>query len=138
MAEVIVEDVIEASVDDVWAIMSDFGGVQRWSSAIEKCEVEGEGVGAVRTLTMPGGLTLRERLESLDAPGHRFSYSIVEPTPLPLRGYLSTVTLRDRAGRCAVDWRSRFEPAGVSEEQAQAMVRGIYTGGIAAVKKALA
>ncbi len=38
---------------------------------------------------------------------------------------------------CRVDWRGTFEPDGVPEEQAQAMVRGIYTGGIAGVRKLL-
>ena len=36
---------------------------------------------------------------------------------------------------CRVDWEGRFEPDGASEEQAQSIVRGIYTGGIAAVRK---
>ena len=38
---------------------------------------------------------------------------------------------------CRVDWQGTFEPDGVPEEQAQAMVRGIYTGGIAGARKLL-
>jgi len=45
---------------------------------------------------------------------------------------------------CRVEWRGTFEPDGVEEEpdgveeeQAQGMVRGIYTGGIAGVRKLL-
>lgn len=136
MTEVIVRDVIAAPVDAVWELVGDFGAVDRWS-AIERCSVEGDGVGAVRTLAMPGGLSLRERLEAFDADGRSFSYSIVEPTPLPLRGYRSTLSLEERDGKCAVDWRGTFEPVGVSEDQAKKMVQGIYTGGIAALKKRL-
>lgn len=137
MAEVIVREEIDASVDAVWDLMSDFGGVADNSPVIERCDVEGEGVGAVRTLHMQGGLQLQERLEAFDPAGRTWSYSIVEPAPLPLKDYLSTVTLTDADGRCAVEWRSTFEPDGVSEEQAREMIRGIYTGGIAAARKAL-
>ena len=38
---------------------------------------------------------------------------------------------------CPVERRGTFEPDGVEEEQAQGMVRGIYTGGIAGVRKLL-
>ncbi len=38
---------------------------------------------------------------------------------------------------CRIDWQGTFEPDGVPEEQAQAMVRGIYTGGIAGARKLL-
>jgi hypothetical protein len=137
VAEVVVKDVIDAPVEAVWEILADFGGVKRWSSIIESCEVEGDGVGAVRTLGLPGGVSLRERLESLDAGRHTYAYSILEPAPLPLKGYLARVSLTDRGGRCAIDWRGSFEPAGVSEEQAAKLVRGVYTGGIAALKKEL-
>ncbi|MCG8591290.1 MAG: SRPBCC family protein [Proteobacteria bacterium] len=137
MAEVNVSDEIAAPVADVWKLIRDFGGVGKWGS-VEKCEVEGEGVGAVRTLTMPGGLSLQERLESFDEAQHQFSYSILEPCPLPVTGYLSTVTLSAAGDACHIDWNGRFEPNGsVPEDQVKGMVQGIYTGGIKAMKKAL-
>lgn len=137
MSEVHVKEEIAAPVQTVWEMLSDFGGVAKWSAAIESCEVEGDGVGAVRTLAMPGGLKLQERLESFDEDAKSFSYSIIEPCPLPFTNYVSEVRITEAgADRCTVDWKGRFEPSG-DEEQAQKMVRGIYTGGIAAIKKQL-
>jgi hypothetical protein len=134
-----VSDEIAASADAVWRVVRDFGGLTRWSPGIEKCEVEGDGVGAVRTLSMPGGLALQERLEAFDDAGRSFSYSIVEPTPLPLSGYLSTLRVTPLGDdRCRVDWEGRFTSAeGTPEDQARGMVQGIYTGGIKALQKHL-
>ncbi len=139
MAEVSVEETVEAPAGAVWELVSDFGGVDKWAGpAIQGCSVEGEGVGAVRSLTLPGDAVLQERLESFDEGERRLSYSIVEPTPIPLRNYLSTLQVAEEGpGRCRVVWSGRFEPAGASEEQAAGMVRGIYTGGIAGIRKAL-
>jgi len=100
--------------------------------------VEGEGVGAVRTLTLAGGATLQERLESLDPKARSFQYSILGESPLPVRDYLSTLTLEPRGpNRCHVTWSSEFEPVGVAEEQAVAMIEGVYRGGISSLKSTL-
>jgi hypothetical protein len=137
--EVRVSEEVAAPADAVWQRVRDFGGLTDWSPGIEKCEIEGEGVGAVRTLTMPGGLTLQEKLESFDESGRSFSYSIVEPTPLPLSGYLSTFQVTALGDdRCRIDWTGRFTPAeGTPEEQARGMVEGIYGGGIKALRKSV-
>ena len=55
---------IAASAADVWQILADFGGV-RVGGPITAFEIEGEGVGAVRTITMSGGQVI-ERLDVHD------------------------------------------------------------------------
>jgi len=95
-------------------------------------------VGAVRTLGMAGGLSLRERLEAQDDAARRFSYSIIGESPLPLRDYFSTVTVEpDGEDACRVDWRGRFEPKGGDESGPARIVHGIYAGGLAALGKQL-
>jgi pimeloyl-ACP methyl ester carboxylesterase len=138
MSEVEVVEEIAAPAAKVWELMRDFGGLTKWASAIESCEVEGQGVGAVRTLGMPGGLSLKERLEAFDDAGRTFSYAIIGDNPLPLRDYLSVVKITEKgANACICTWRGTFEPEGGSGEQTQKMVRGIYTGSLAALKKTL-
>ena len=136
-----VKDRIEAPAEAVWDLVRDFGGITRWNppSAIEGCTVEGEGIGAVRTLTLPGDAVLQEKLESFDEGARTLSYSIVDPSPLPLSGYLSTLrVVEDGPQRCRVEWSGRMKPAaGTSEEQVTGMIRGIYTGGVAGICKAL-
>jgi len=137
MTEVIVKQEVRASADAVWELVRDFGGVAQWSSAIESCDVEGEGIGAVRTLGLGAAGAIRERLESLDDATRTFSYSIIDG-PLPVDNYLATLKVIDRgADACEVDWRSTFDPKGAPEEQVQSIIRGVYDGGIAEIKKNL-
>jgi hypothetical protein len=137
MASVKVADRIEASADRVWDLVRDFGGLQRWAAGVESVSVSGEGVGAVRTLGMPGGLTLHERLEAIDDRARTLSYAIVGTHPLPFDDYLATIRLTEDGDGCQVDWSSTFTPRAGAEAQAASLVEGIYRGGIAGLKKAV-
>lgn len=136
MTIVKVEESVAASAGDVWNVLSDFGGIQV-GGPVEAFEIEGEGVGAVRTLTMNGALIV-ERLDVHDAENMTFTYSIInEDCPLPVSNYSATVKIaRDGDSGCTVNWSGSFEPAG-DEEAACSMVRGIYTGAIQRARKAL-
>ena len=136
MVNVKVSERIEASADRVWELFRDFGGVQRFSAGIEKVEVAGSGIGAVRTLSLPGGIALQERLEAFDDRGRRLQYAIVGG-PIPVTGYLATIEVKDEGTACRVDWSSTFEPKGISDDQGRAMIEGVYKGGLAGVRKAL-
>ncbi len=136
MGNVRVEEEIAADAGKVWDLMSDFGGVKSWNSGIETCEVEGEGVGMVRTLGM-GGISIQERLEKLDADNKTYSYAIIGG-PIPATGYLAKVVVSDAgAGRTKIVWTSEFEPNGATEEDLVKLFEGIYQGGIKAVEKAV-
>jgi len=136
MASVKVSERVDASASSVWDLLGDFGGVKRYSRGIERCTVRGEGVGAVRTLVLRGGLELQERLEAFDEPGRRLQYSIIAG-PLPFTDYLATIEIREDGEACVVDWSSTWEPVGVSEAQARELTEGIYRGSVADVRKAL-
>jgi carbon monoxide dehydrogenase subunit G len=136
MVSVKVSERVEASADRVWDLFRDFGGIQRFTSGFEKVEVTGSGIGAVRTITLPGGAALQERLEAFDDRGRKLQYAIVGG-PIPVANYLATIEVRDEGKACRIDWSSHFEPKGISDEQARAMIEGVYQSGIAGVKKAL-
>jgi carbon monoxide dehydrogenase subunit G len=139
MAKVEVSETIAAPAAKVWELLGDFGAVTKWGGAmLQTCTVEGEGVGAVRTIGLPGGMSIQERCEALDPASRSLTYSIIGKSPIPIRDYEATCRVVETGpAACRVDWSGTFEPDGTSEEQAQNMVRGIYTGGIAAVKKLL-
>jgi Polyketide cyclase / dehydrase and lipid transport len=139
MAEVKVSETIAAPASAVWELVADFGGVDKWGGPmLEHCTVEGDGVGAVRHISGPGGLAIAERLEAIDEAGCALSYAIVGKSPIPAKGYLATIRIREEGPRaCRVDWSSTFEPDGASEEQVARILRGVYTGGIAGLRKAL-
>jgi len=128
---------IAASADDVWNILSDFGGI-KVGGPIEAFEIEGEGVGAVRTITMGGGQVI-ERLDVFDPATRTFAYSILNnDNPLPVANYAATVKITAEGdGACRVDWSGTFDVDGADEETACTVVRGIYTGGIQRARAAL-
>jgi hypothetical protein len=136
--EVRVVEPVAAPAEKVWALIRGFGDLMQWAQGVESCTLEGSGVGAVRTVGLPGGLKLRERLESLDDAKRCFSYSIVGKTPLPFEAYLSKLEIRETgAAACELRWEGSFEPASGREAAAQQLVRGIYTSSIAALRKKL-
>jgi carbon monoxide dehydrogenase subunit G len=136
MVSVKVSETIGASAERVWELVRDFGGVERYAAGIEKCTVEGQGIGAVRTLGLAGGLSLQERLEAFDDAGRRLSYAIVAG-PIPVTDYLATIEVRDEGSSCRIDWSSTFEPKGISDDQARRMIEGVYKGGIVGIQRAL-
>ncbi len=136
MVSVKVSERVEASADKVWELFRDFGGIQRFSSGFQKVEVTGSGIGAVRTITLPGGAALQERLEAFDDRGRKLQYAIVGG-PIPVASYLATIEVKDEGKACRLDWSSHFEPKGITDEQARNMIEGVYKSGIAGVKKAL-
>src|SRR5215468_9709436 len=139
MSNVKVSESIAAPAERVWALLGDFGGVMKWGgSMLQSCTVEGSGVGAVRTIGPPGGASIQERLEAYDPARRALSYAIIGKSPILLRNYLATCrVVATGPNQCRVDWEGRFEPDGVPEEQAQNLVRGIYTGAITEVRKLL-
>ena len=135
MAHMNVEEEIAASAEAVWKLLSDFGGLKAWATMVESCELDGEGVGAVRTLSM-GGMMLKERLERLDEAAKSFSYSIVEG-PIPANNYLATVSVSEIGqGRSRIIFSTDFEPVGVPEADLVQLFEGVYSDMAKGVQKA--
>ena len=133
MAEVHETGEFGAGVDEVWKLVSDFGGMLE--SMGVPVELSGpEGIGQERKITMGPEPTV-ERLEELDNDAHRLVYSI-QSGPLPVANYLSTMQLSAIGDtRTKLDWSSTFDPAGgMAEDDAVTFVSGIYNGGIAGLQ----
>ena len=133
MAKIEVNEEYTASADAVWQRVADFGGIKDWMPGVESCDVEGEGVGAVRAVSI-GPMTIKERLESFDADGRSLSYSIVEG-PLPAENYLATIVVSEQGDGCRVDWTATFDLLeGVDEAAIAPAIAGGYGGALKALK----
>jgi len=138
MAAATIRDELDAPVERVWACFADFGDLSAWAPGRSRVPVDGQGIGAVRTVAGEGRPTVRERLEAYDPVGHTFSYAMLE-SPFPFTDYVATVRLRDLGGgRTSIDWSSTFEPRGLPTEQVAQMIEGIYRMFIARLKETLA
>ena len=137
MTIVTVVETVAANAIDVFKILGDFGRI-KVGGAITAFEIEGDGVGAERTITLGGGRVI-ERLDEHDSEKLIFGYSILnEDNPLPVSNYSSQVkiTANDETA-CTVTWSGTFEPKGADEAAASKVIRGIYTGGIASTRDTL-
>jgi len=116
---------INMSADAIWQVLSDFGAACQYLVMVVDCKVEGQGLGALRTLTYADGSTIVERLEALDAIAHRLSYALLTDTPF--RNCLTTMTLGDLGrGRCEVAWSAAFEADGLPASEAVEMLEGAF------------
>ena len=78
-----------ASVDEVWKLVGDFGGLL--SAMGMPVELSGEGIGQTRKISMGAEPTV-ERLEERDENAKRLVYSIVS-SGMPVQNYVSTMQL---------------------------------------------
>jgi hypothetical protein len=116
---------INRPADAIWRVLSDFGAACRHLVMVINCTVEGEGVGALRTLTYADGSVIVERLQALDDHAHRLSYALLSNTPF--RDCLTTVTVRDLGcEQCEVEWSAIFHSDGLPVNEAQEMLEGAF------------
>jgi len=135
MTQVAMSATIQASADKVWELVSDFNALPKYSEAIISSSLEGEGVGAVRTLTLGDDSQAKEKLESLDNQKKTLTYSIVE-AGLPIKNYLSTVAVKETvSNQCEVSWSSTFEPDGGPEAEGKNAIEGLYAVCFEGLKK---
>ncbi|MEU6041419.1 SRPBCC family protein [Actinomadura sp. NPDC047616] len=119
----------------VWQLIGGFGSLPDWLPYIPESTLS-EG-GRVRSLTNEEGGVIVERLEAFDNQARTYSYSILQ-SPFPVTGYRSTLTVHEVAGgQSRVEWSGTFTPAGTSEEEAISLFHGIYTEGLAALRRTL-
>lgn len=126
---VVVEKTVPVSRQRFFAELMDFGGVGKLSpEAVDKVECEGEGLGAVRTVSIKGTPgTIVERLD-VAYDERVFAYSILNETSLPLRNYIAVVELADApGGGCVVRWGSNWAAKPGREADVRQMLTQLYT-----------
>lgn len=84
---------IDRPIDEVWAILSDFAGLQEWHPGLATCETEGSGVGSLRRVTLKDGRGATERLDELDESTHTLVYSVTESVRPATIGLSARITL---------------------------------------------
>jgi ligand-binding SRPBCC domain-containing protein len=140
MLHVVRSTVIDAPVEQVWALLRDFNGFDGWHPAIVASLIErgrpADQVGVVRRVTLGDGSDVREQLLGLSDADMAFSYCLRD-TPVPLLNYVAHVTLAPvtDGDRTFWRWEARFDaPAGQEEAMEALVAQGIFRGGFDAVR----
>jgi hypothetical protein len=123
---------LDVPTDALWRLVSAFGDMS-WVPGDPKIEIRGEGVGQLRIIHRPGG-QIHEQLTSLDEEARTLTYVVPQGNPVPVTDYESRMTVSDDGGKGRLTWWCRFEPAGVSEEEAASDFEKRYHGVMAAIE----
>lgn len=140
MPRVYVSDVIDATRDDVWAVLRDFSAMDEWHPLIAEMHMEegqpADQVGAVRAFTLTDGGRLRERLLSLSDYDYHFRYDILE-SPLPWEDYVAECRLLPitAGNRTFIEWSTEFVCAQDKEsELVQLVSQEVFVAAFEALK----
>lgn len=137
---------IKADPEKVWALVKDFGNMQKWHPGITSAKLEKKGDETFRTLTLKSGGSLYEKLRAIDDADMKIKYEIVT-SGLPLTDYnaFMVVTKGAKPGETNVQWVGRFYrlyklnppiPEGQDDESALKAINGIFDIGLAGLQKA--
>ena len=143
------EIVIKADPAKVWALVKDFGNMQKWHPAIASTKLESKkdengDMQTYRTLTLKAGGTIYEKLRGADDKDMVLKYEIVSGV-LPVADYNAKMTVKPGpgAGETTVVWMARFYrvyklnppiPAGQDDESAIKAVTGVFDAGLPSLK----
>jgi carbon monoxide dehydrogenase subunit G len=114
MARATAELTMTATPDAVWAVVRDYHGLAGWMPGIDESVAEGDD----RVLSMMG-MTIRERMVSLDEDARSLTYSIVDGAPV--ESHEATITVHPADGGSRVTWDVTATP-----DDMAGLMQGIY------------
>ncbi len=135
MADVSTFEDVTLSVDKVWAVIGDFAGIRKWAVLVEKESVEDTPAGKVRTLHMPEGRVVKERL----AANSQYSYTYTMLDRPEMADYRSTIAaIPLDATTTRITLIVHLSPSeGQTDEDITARYTRNLRGNLRAMKKAL-
>ncbi len=131
---------LSASPVQVWKLTGNFGGLGAWFPGITKVDIttgKNNKKGAVRVITLKDGATITEELLDYNAAAKTLRYRITA-SPLPVKNYVSTYTVKTDAKGSQVSWSSTFEQdpaANLDADKTRDLIAGIYTAGLGALEE---
>jgi mxaD protein len=112
---------IHTAPAQAWRLVGDFGGVIRWHPRMTRCDVEGSGIGMVRTAYVDGWW-IKERLDQRDSKRMLIAYTAIDSSRPNVAGGSASIKLSANGqGSTHVMWRAALRQ-GTSQAQADAMV----------------
>ena len=120
MQTVYITAVIDAPLEQAWAVLRDFNALPRYHRFFAKSEIEdglpSDQIGCIRNFENHDGDRIREQLLTLSDRDHSCCYCILEAT-LPVRNYVSEMRLREitEGNQTFGEWWAEYE---VSEADA--------------------
>lgn len=128
-----VSAVLDAPVEDVWAVLGDFGTMPNYLTRVVNCRLESEEaarppVGAVRVVGLQGGTVVRERLLAHDEVLRKVTYEIVGASRYPVRTYRAAAQAWPITStrQTFVRWTVDFDAEAADEPTTREMIVATY------------
>ncbi|MEM7101114.1 MAG: SRPBCC family protein [Pseudomonadota bacterium] len=139
MANATIQQEFDIPAEQLWELIGDFGNMSKWTGLPpETCIQEGEGIGCIRTLTVPRG-TIIDRLDALTANSYSYTVINAPESPLPYSAYSASMTVDAVTPMSSrLTWAGKFAPDGISEEEAVTNAENMYKMGIGMMKATIA
>lgn len=119
---------IDATPDEVWAVLGDPTSVPRWYPKYATAEVDGD----TRVLRTAEGGELRERLLERDDARRFSSYSVLSGAPVA--SHLASFEVTAEGAGSRVRWATRAEPSDPSVDLRERLI-GSQTEALGRVKR---
>jgi hypothetical protein len=132
---------IEASAEVAWTVLGDFTLAELTESIVTLVTVEGQGVGAVRTMHLVERLGrgyVKERLEHLDERDRYMRYRLVDSGPVPFADYMGSIRVTPAGpDACVAVMTASFLPVEIDAEAARAISIQNITSALENARKAI-
>ncbi|MCX2982196.1 SRPBCC family protein [Halieaceae bacterium IMCC14734] len=102
---------VQCAAQDVWSVLADFGQFLDWATGgLGTVELQGQGVGMIRHLDIPGLGKISERLDALDPEALALTYSLTAAGAGGMASYQARVQVEAITnGSCSLNWKGEFE-----------------------------
>ncbi|GAA4590762.1 hypothetical protein BJY16_000054 [Actinoplanes octamycinicus] len=123
MATVRVEAFVDVTAERAWEAIADVGAVHErlLPGRVVAAEIDGD----LRTLTMPGGARIRERIVAVDHELRRLAYSVIDGQALPLTYHHAAFQVVEGDGRTRIVWTTDLLPDALAPAVRARVERGI-------------
>lgn len=118
--------IIDAPIDRVWAMISDFPELMRWHPMVRKCEATGSGPGATRKVYFDDWWAT-ELLSDIDNDAHTLNYLITDSSrPINIGAAGSMALSATEDGSTHLEWTTRKAPDCPDGDQLEAQLAAYY------------
>lgn len=139
---------INATVDKVWDVVKDFGGISKWHGDVKDSKGDGKlESGGTRSITFQNGEEIVDELDFYSDEDHEYSYRLKKENvkALPTSSYSVSVgvTVGDSPDSSIVTLKSRFyrgdtgntPPDNLNDEAAVKAMNEFFKNGLNSLKK---
>jgi len=135
MADVSTFEDVNLPADKVWSVIGDFAGIRKWAVLVQGETLEDTPNGKIRTLQMPEGRVVRERLAA--SSQYSYTYTMVDrPEMADYRSTVAVIPLDTNTSR--IELIMHLSPSeGQTDEDITARYTRNLRGNLRAMKKAL-